>query len=138
MPRKVGFIPYIYIYIYILRISHIFLTYQHVNILFCFHLSFREKTSIFIIVSGKSEPVEKVIQISNRLWKVKAESMVMKLFLSTYICKSPLVAQTNWTSNLVATMKHSIRAYHCISFPEKNNFWFWSLLEMIYRYFYFP
>lgn len=138
MPRKVGFIPYIYIYIYILRISHIFLTYQHVSILFCFHLLFREKTSIFIIVSGKSEPVKKVIQISNRLWKVKAESMVMKLFLSTYICKSPLVAQTNWTSNLVATMKHSIRAYHCILFPEKNNFWFWSLLEMIYRYFYFP
>lgn len=38
----------------------------------CFHLSFREKTSIFIIVPGKSEPAEKVTQISNRLWKVKA------------------------------------------------------------------
>lgn len=41
-------------------------------ILFVFISRFARKTSIFIIVPGKSEPAEKVTQISNRLWKVKA------------------------------------------------------------------
>lgn len=59
------------LYIYMLRISHIFLTLS-TREYFILFLSFREETSIFIIVSGKSESVEKVTQISNRLWKVKA------------------------------------------------------------------
>lgn len=59
------------LYIYMLRISHIFLTLS-TREYFILFLSFHEETSIFIIVSGKSEPVEKVTQISNRLWKVKA------------------------------------------------------------------
>lgn len=42
------------VYIYMLRISHIFLTLS-TREYFILFLSFREETSIFIIVSGKSE-----------------------------------------------------------------------------------